>query len=205
MLYASRRWRKSYTTPTSISEVSPIEEGRNQIIRTRNEIARLVETPLLPACEQFYNKNIMTLSTTANVKNIHPEGFANIVIDFDSLSPENQEIASESGRVVNYDNRRALILEHGVNSTTSVEEIRKWSNSLSEKFKKQPMTWAPQYTKEQLIEWMMADDTQTPDEIAQRWNYYYDEETNTFFLSEEHAIKTKEKFDTQIIEKNDSV
>ena len=56
--------------PEKISEVEPIAEGRGRHVRTREELKNLVEIPLLATCEELYDKNIRTLSTSANKNDI---------------------------------------------------------------------------------------------------------------------------------------
>ena len=52
-----------------LEKVQPIEESAGQKI-TRENIREFVEAPLVEACEIFYDKNIRTLSSSANRKDI---------------------------------------------------------------------------------------------------------------------------------------
>src|ERR1035437_10524830 len=74
-----------------ISEMSAIEES-GYSPTTRESLSKLVEAPLLEACEDLYDKNIRTAMSSANKKDIEYGGHAYIDIDFDSLSEENKAI-----------------------------------------------------------------------------------------------------------------
>lgn len=177
-----------------IGEVSPIEENRSSYIRNRSEIPQFVEPPLVRACEILYDNNVRTLSTTANRKDVEYDMPANIVIDFDSLSPENKELARQVGEIVPYDKINAVILKHRVSATTPTKEIEEWASSLAKKFKKQPMTWAVTFTYEQILEWAMTRSWKnlSPEELAREVGYFYDRQSGFFYVSEEHYHKVKE-------------
>ncbi|MCL4387488.1 hypothetical protein M1307_03815, partial [Patescibacteria group bacterium] len=75
--------------PALIHEVEPIERSRSEMIKTRGEIKDLVESPLVEACEKLWDLNILTLASSANLKDIGSSAY--LVLDFDSLSDQNKE------------------------------------------------------------------------------------------------------------------
>ena len=135
--------------PEKISEVEPIAEGRGRHVRTREELKNLVEIPLLATCEELYDKNIRTLSTSANKNDIGYE-YNGISIDFDSLSEQNKEIGKQLGRVDFSDNINQLFIPIPVTEESTIEEIKTYAESLAHKFSKQPLTWSPTYTIEEM-------------------------------------------------------
>ena len=78
----------------SIENVEKIESSR-VILRTREDIDKFVEAPLVDACKIFYDKNIETLLSSANKGDVGHGAY--IEIDFRSLSEENKEIGKKQG------------------------------------------------------------------------------------------------------------
>ncbi len=179
--------------PTSIAEISPIKEPRNRRVRTRKDLEELVEAPLLGACQELYDKNIRTLSTSANVENITYGGEGHIVIDFDTLSDENKSIGSQLGAVAFGDNMNQLSIRIPITATTAVEDIERTAQSIAHKFKKQNMTWAPVWTFDQVREMcgIPPDEEFEPEDFADQ--FYYEEKSGLFYLSKEHAEKMDQK------------
>jgi len=178
--------------PTGIPEIEPIQESRGSMIKTRDQLKELVEAPLLGACEELYDKNIRTLSTSANKKDIESNQPGYIILDFNSLSEENKKIAEQLGELKHEDNSDQIFIEIPLDQNTTIEEIKKLSADIVDKFKKQPMTWAPTYTLEDLREIYRDKEAQVEDFAD---GYYYDPEKKIFYLSEEHFKKVNEKIE----------
>lgn len=180
-------------TQTSITEIKPIERNRNEMIKTRGEIREYVESPLVDACERFWDMGVRTLSSSANFKDIGHQAY--IIVDFSSLSGENKQIARESGRLLeDYDGRLAIDIEIPVSETTTAEEIKAKVDKIAERFKKQKATWIPSYTLQDVrksygIE--SEDDKYGVDDFKEE-GFYYDPEGKRFYLSKEHFQKASE-------------
>lgn len=187
---------ESERVPAHISEVAPIKESRNSKIRTREELKQFVETPLLKACEELYDKNIKTISTSANKNDsIHNVG-GHVVIDFDMLSDENKRIGEQFGTVAYADGKNQLDIVIPMSEATTIKEIEDLAGSIAHRFKKQKMTWAPVWTMAELqaLYGMSPDDPEAgPGDFAEL--FYYDEDSKLFYLSKEHAEKVHEKID----------
>ena len=186
--------------PTSLSEIETIQESSDQMIRNREQLTNLIEIPLLSACQELYDKNIQTLATSANKKDIGT-GEIYIIIDFNSLSPENQEIAKQYADVVDLNEHaskwgkleavKIIIPVNPIDEKISVLEIKQEAEKIADAFKEQPMTWAPKYTLEDLKECYCIDSDDLEiweDELG----FYYDREEKVFYVSEEHYKKTKD-------------
>lgn len=188
--------QKGNHQPERLHEVLPIQESRNQIILKRKQIPNLVETPLVSTCVELYDKNIRTLESSANAKDIE-RGAVHFSIEFDSLSEENKQIASQLGTVAEADKKRYIAVTIPVDKDSLVKDIQDKTNEIADKFKKQKMTWAPTFTKSQLVEysydptWSQLD----PEEISKRTGYFYDKKNNIFYISEEHYHKVNENFE----------
>ena len=81
---------------TTIAEVKRIG-GKPVVLHTREDLDTLVEMPLLDACKILFDKNIITLSSSANAQTV--SGIralpVYILFDRDKLSAENLRIAEE--------------------------------------------------------------------------------------------------------------
>ena len=157
------------------------------------DIPKFVERPLLKACIILYDKNIHTLSTSANAKDIGQ--FAYINIEYDTLSTENKTIGEKYGQVVESDGKNLLTIKIPIqHPKVRVSEIKKRSLEIANTFKHQKMTWATRYTWEQLLQMYAT----TPEKAEEEgWtpetfsSFYYDSQEKIFYLSEEHYKKTK--------------
>lgn len=177
-----------------ISEIKAIKETRGQMFKTRDEIAKHVESPLVPACERFWDLNIRTLESSANSENIG--GDAGIVIDYDSLSDENKKIAKESADFLeNYDGRPAIHFKIPVTKETTLEDVKHQASAFAEHFRKQKASWIPSYSLSQMRKTYDCDpnDNEFGPEDFINEGYYYDNESQKFYLSEEHFQKANEK------------
>lgn len=177
--------------PTKIGEIKPIEESRNTIVQSREQLKELVEGPLLSACEELYDKNIRTLSTSANKKDIQ-YGTAHLIVDFDSLSEENKGIGEQLGEIHRADKMNQLVINIPLTEQSTASEVKEFAESVAHKFKNQPMTWAPTYTLEQMRQIYGIDpNDETYDVEAFADQFYYDPEKKLFYPSEELAQKSK--------------
>lgn len=187
------KFKPNVEAPTSLSEIEAIRETRNTMVRKRECLESLVEAPLLEACQKLYDKNIQTLATSANKKDIEA-GEIYIAIDFGNLSLENQEIAKQYADVVDWDEFKAVKITISVNEQTSMLEIKQKVEKIANAFKEQPMTWAPKYTLENLKEYygIASNDSDYDDpKVWEEEGYYYDKKDRVFYISEEHYKKTK--------------
>lgn len=125
------------TTP--ISEIQPISEGGVEI-QTREDLEKLVEPPLLEACQVLFDKRIRTIFSSANKYDISSgEGY--ITIDFDNLSPKNREIAKSIGGETHMTHGsepvNAINLPIPISNDSTVGEINKASLEIVSKFENQ--------------------------------------------------------------------
>ena len=74
--------------------VEQIQEQEGTIV-TREQLGTIIEAPCLPACIALYDKNIRTMSSSANQRNNGENAPANIHIDYDYLSDRNKAIAQQ--------------------------------------------------------------------------------------------------------------
>lgn len=181
---------------TPIKEIKPIQRNRNQIIETKDDIKEYVESPLVEACEHFWDVNVKTLSSSANTKDVGHE--ACIIIDYNSLSEENKQIAKESGKFLeDYDSRPAVDIRIPISETTTAEEIKTKACEIAGRFKKQKATWIPSYTLQEvrLKYGIEPEDNRYGVGDFKEEGFYYDSEGKKFYLSEEHFQKAKEEVD----------
>lgn len=80
-----------------LSQVEPIEE-RGISVQGSEDLKEVVESPLLEACQILYEKGIRTIMSSANKKDLSV-GEVYIIIDHDTLSPENKKLAESMGKL----------------------------------------------------------------------------------------------------------
>src|SRR5687768_7262504 len=85
-----------------IRDLEAVEAWRGVDVGQREDLKNLIEGPLLSACEELYDKNIDTVGSSANKKDVS-QGYAYITIDFETLSARNQNIGRELGELVRAD------------------------------------------------------------------------------------------------------
>lgn len=182
-------------TQTPLREVDPIEQNRNEMIKNRAEIKSYVESPLVDACEDLWDKNVRTLSSSANSKDIGYEAY--VIKDYDSLSDENKDFAREEGEFIeNYDGSPAVKIKIPVTEETTTEAIKDNFASVASKFKKQKAVWIPSYTLGEMRKVYGIDPEDEKYGVAaftEGGNFYYDPQGKKFYLSEEHFHKAKEE------------
>ncbi|MGD0976687.1 MAG: hypothetical protein ABR875_00085 [Minisyncoccia bacterium] len=181
--------------PKLLSQIEPIENWRGTAIKKREQLKEFVEEPLLSACEELYDKNIQTLSSSANKKDIEI-GDVGIVIDFETLSEENRKIGLFVGKLSEGDGRQQINISIPVDKNTTVKDVQTRAMEIVHQFQKQPMLWAEVYTLEDMQKAFPPDpenynEKEYFDEIIS-YGYYYDPESKYFFLSKEHYDKTHE-------------
>lgn len=176
----------------SLADVPVIEESSNQMIISRDQLEKLIERPLLQACEELYDKNIRTLSSSANKKDIEA-GNVYVILDFDSLSEKNKKIALNFASPIEYDRLKAVKIIIPVSDKTTVDEISQEAMRISKAFQKQSASWIPKYTLKQLkkISEIPKDDNMYDEPSAWK-DFYYDPKEQVFYMSEEHFIKSQE-------------
>ena len=97
-----RRSFREAQAETKISGIKPIEDWRGLPIISRGDLRKIIEAPFLAACEELYDKNITTLGSSANKKDIET-GSAYIILNFDLLSTRNKEVTKGLGEVYESD------------------------------------------------------------------------------------------------------
>ena len=179
-----------------IKDIEPIEQGIVDF-QNRSEIKEHVESPLVSACEHFWDLNIKTLMSSANRNDIG-NIYAYIDLDYNSLSKENKMIASQFGDIFNMhgpkktDAVKINILE--ITPKTTSEQVEEKSKEIASLFKKQKALWVESFTIQEMREKIAMSD---PDDesITIDWfsDYYYDTISKKFFNSEELFKKTIEQ------------
>lgn len=82
-----------------ISEVNSINSGdfgfstEGAFVKDREDLRKIIEEPCLPACLTLYDKNIQTVNSSANKREIG--GQAYIGINYDSLDENNKQILDQ--------------------------------------------------------------------------------------------------------------
>jgi len=194
------------TLQTRILDLEAIVQSRDTPVLYREQLAELVERPLLSACEELYDKNIVTLSTSANKQNVefndpeHPEqkrpgGGAYIIIDFDALSAKNQEIGRSLGEVYGVGSKRNLRIVIPLTRESTFEEVQTKAEEIAHKFAKQryrAVTGTLEQVR-QLFGFEPNDESMQPEDFAN--GYYWSAEQKVFFLSKEQYEKAMEKVD----------
>ncbi|MFZ4648435.1 MAG: hypothetical protein ACOYMB_02225 [Patescibacteria group bacterium] len=123
----------------------------SRVFGSRQEIAQNVGYPVLSACEDLYDKNIRTVESIWKKEEVMEHfHMAIIIINFDTLSPENQEvarqIAKEQGteiREVSYigEKMHTCKIVVPVSSETTAEEIEKLTKAAAARFQEQEKNW----------------------------------------------------------------
>jgi len=183
------------TPPRTLAEIDAIIRSRSEMITRRDQIKEIVEPPLLPACLDLYDKNIRTLSSSANKKDLEV-GHAYISIDYETLSPENQKIAQKFGGPIVSDERRMLFIEIPVDKNSTLDSIDSSARQIAVAFQKQPMTWAPTFTVESLKQMYGISSEEHEYDDPKVWEgegLFFDAENSIFYLSEEHYQKVNEQ------------
>ncbi|HEU0050532.1 MAG TPA: hypothetical protein VFQ60_00560 [Patescibacteria group bacterium] len=189
------KFEKPDLSQKKLSDVIAIQKNRGEAIGQREKLRGLVEPPLLSACEELYDKNIQTYSSSANKKDIEiGEGY--IMICFDSLSEENKNYARKLGEPFTMDGQTMLRIAIPLKQNDSVLDIENHSLEIVHGFKKQPATWVESFSLEDLRELIgleRDDPSGTPEVVTQGMNLYFDSHEGRWYGSEELWKKAHEK------------
>ncbi len=174
-----------------ITDVKTIEEGGRNF-KNRAEIGQYVETPLVSACEHFWDLGIQTRMSSANSNDVGRNAY--IDLDYDSLSEKNRKIAEElsSEKFILHGSKPTPVLKlviSPITSETTIEEIKKKADEVANHFKKQKITWIPIMTLEDLRH-TFGDNNLQPNDFTE--TYFYDKENELFYRSKEHYDKLRE-------------
>jgi hypothetical protein len=195
---------------SSVSGIEPIEESNDFLLRTEEDIEKIVELPLIGACKELYEKNIKTVSSSANRKDVEglfteeKEPSAYIEIEKESLSEENLEILKKIKKDPKFDylrveglkdTREKTIMIHILLNKTgfSTEDIIRSAKTFTDELKEQEPLWIIKnhiYRIEDLERKYGYKEKTNPD-IWVEEGYYYDPESESFFESENHFKKYK--------------
>jgi hypothetical protein len=207
---------------------NPLERGRNlseidvipktfglQIIN-KEQIKDLVELPLVKACEVFWDKNIQTLESSVNTKDIGHEGY--IGLDFNSLSDENKKVAKQYGEphqlYVNNPDILCIRIPIPIHQGETVEEISNRAIQISNNFYRQHAGWISSVTLEEYLNTLEKNfGSKYPDMVKEnkekltqpgaweeelkRKGKYFDPETQTAWDSEELYKKSKDDLEVK--------
>lgn len=174
-----------------IAEIQSIGEPRGIMFRTKEDIHDYVEGPLVDPVEVLWDMNIQTLDSSANSDDVGRG--AGLVVNYESLSDPNQQIARELGDVFESgDGHVVLVLSEDINTASTVDDISNAFLAKVRQFRKQKMTWAPTYTLDELNVSYGASDDPYDASAFEEEGYYYDAEAGVFYLSEEHYQKATE-------------
>lgn len=187
------------TQSSPLNNIDPIELSQGQLLVSADELARYVEPPALPACLDLYDKNIKTISSSANRKDAEE---AYIVIDFSSLSDSNKEIALRLGSLIspvrngiedNETNPEELMLAAPLEAADTADTIEAKLKELVAPFQRQKLLWAPTYSLNEIKKiYGYAEDEQVEIDDFVEDGLYYDTQTRMFHLSEELYKKSLE-------------
>jgi hypothetical protein len=186
------------TMSRPLAEIPPIQHTQGELITSMNDIERFVESPAVPACQDLFNKNIRTVSASANAKDVN--ACAYIDVDASSLSEENRAIAARIGRAISYRGNRdqdaslpvdAYKLSAEVTSNDTEESIAAKLFGLAAEFQQQPLTWLQTFTMEQMkkVYGYKPHESPAPQLFT---DFYYDAVSGTFFPSEELFRKSQQ-------------
>jgi hypothetical protein len=190
--------------PQDFSDVRRIAESRGAVPRNVDALDEIVETPLLPAARLLYERGVQTTESSANPE-ANTDGYGKMTINYETLSVENQRKARELAQATVQlppESRPIAIVQSGDGYTAvtmnvslqgSVDEIAARATAIAEQFAPQPMLWAPRYTLDELKEGygISAEEPVEPSEFVAE-GLYYDSDRELFFLSEDHAMRSRE-------------
>lgn len=134
------------TDTLKIENINPLNRDKFDVgLKNREDIKRIVELPLVEACEVFWDKNIKTVESSANKENIQ-SGHGWILLDWNSLSDENKKIAElQSGNLRKAHGGSETLfydLEIPMSKDMLVKDISRTASDIANKFQKQKLTWA---------------------------------------------------------------
>ncbi|MCM8784234.1 MAG: hypothetical protein NC818_05630 [Candidatus Omnitrophica bacterium] len=176
---SARRVKGKAMTEHSVRLLVEIEPQGWFIERIRNkkeDIPRLIELPLREAVETLYDKNILTIRSSADRNDIQ-YGFAYIEGELNSLSEEN---GRELRRMVNEGIAEIegvyFRLKVKVNTQTTVEIVRDSFINIARRFYYQPPIWIERerFTWESFKERYLISEDKDVLPFVEKMGYYYD-------------------------------
>jgi hypothetical protein len=187
----------------SVSDIEPIEESVGFVVKNESDIEKIVEMPLVEACKELYRKNIETVSSSANKKDIE-NSTVYIEIDKETLSSRNKEILKEIKKDKKFDylkisddkSEKTIKVEILLKKTGfSIKEVEEKVKDFTKRLERQEPRWIREkhvYKIEDLEGIYSLESGSTGKEEWEKEGYYYDPESNLFFESEDHYKKWKE-------------
>lgn len=174
-----------------LSDIEPLEDHHYEV-ENREDLAQLVEVPLLGACQNLFDKNIQTYMSSANKKDVG--GNASFSIIYNTLSEENKEVSQKlieehiaeyiAGNEV-YPTRIQVNIP--VNEQTTLGDIEDESSKIVDRFVKQRRWFTPSELMDKFyleIENDISGGEVNP-EYFEKHGYFYDVEENMFFKGDE--------------------
>lgn len=180
--------------PLRLVDIEP-DANTHEIVRTKGDLQRLINPPLLKAAQLLYDKNVQTISSSANQKDV-AIGKVYLLLNYETLSEENKAIVQHTLGLhpEPYGVRRriqAVELARPVDATTTALEIEAWAMTLAEAFHWQPMTWAPTFTLAELRALNPGCEDCSIEDFTEDGDYYYAPSAQRFYLSQEHWAKVQ--------------
>ncbi len=189
----------------SISDIEPIEESVGFVIRNESDIEKIIELPLAEACKELYGKNIETISSSANKKDIE-SSIIYIEINKETLSLENKEILKQIKKDKKFDylkisdnkDEKTIKVEILLEKTGfSIKDIRDKVKDFTKKFEGQEPRWITEqhvYKVEDLERIYGCENGSTKKEDWEEEGYYYDQENNLFLRAKIIAESVKNTY-----------
>ncbi|MBI5614065.1 FHA domain-containing protein, partial [Candidatus Gottesmanbacteria bacterium] len=145
----------------------------------KSEIPALVDQPLIKGTEIFWDKNILSLDSGANVKNSQSQ--ADFSIDVSTMSDENKQIAQQlvsGGKATLSDTGKTLTFTMPITADTPIATVESWLVEIANQFKIQPLTWPHHQgmTYEEYAKDIIHDEAVTPTADGLRAQGYYVDE-----------------------------
>jgi hypothetical protein len=130
---------RTYSDITQISKVDPIPLGGLPDLSSAEDLATVVEYPLLAACQMLFIKGIRSVFSSAN-KNDLASGYAHIIVKTAGMTEKNRAIALRLGELTVI---RGAVPEAGVKfnipltTESTVGEVSKAAIKIAEQFEQQ--------------------------------------------------------------------
>ena len=195
--------RKQKNDQTLITQITGNGLSRNIPITYREQIVKIIESPLVEACQILYDKNIQTIDSSANKNNVRHSWYAGIVINYDTLSRENQEIAVQEfwSPQKHKDGYFCVTLRVPLTSNSTSWQVRRKTILLAKKLKTQPLSRTKILSLKEAKECVSKQTGEdrpnlSPEDIAEYLWRYYDSETQCYYYSKEHCDKIKKQNNT---------
>lgn len=202
-----------------INEISSINSGdfgystEGAIVKNREDLRKIIEEPCLPACLALYDKNIQTVNSSANKREIGNQAY--IGINYDSLDENNKQILNqliESGVIEplnlstnpNQRGGRDFYIKVPISEEDTVGKVSDRFIQIVSKFQQQDVLYGKR-DKEPLLEHVidMYEEALHPDEngivqfqevanlLATAYGYVYDDELDIFWETQDLYNKHK--------------